>query len=270
MAREAGMARDRTATARAAERERWRALRQLEGWLEKPMMALGIVWLALLFVELTGELGPGLRTAGTAIWIAFLADFALRLLLAPRKLAFLRRNWLVAVSLAVPALRFVRALRFLQVARGARGLRLVRILGSLNRGSAVLRRAMRRRRLGYVLALSVLVVVFGAAGLYALERGAGSGFVSFGAALWWTARMVMTIGPEFWPATPEGRLLSLLVSLYGFATFGYVTAAFASFFVERDAASAGAATAGDAALRALAAEVRALREAAAAGEAKPC
>lgn len=261
MARQAGTER--------AERERWRALHQLEGWLEKPMMALGVVWLILLVIELTGELGPGLRALGTAIWLVFIVDFALRLLLAPRKLAFLRRNWLAAISLAVPALRFVRALRFLQVARGARGLHLVRILGSLNRGSAVLRRAMRRRRLGYVLTLSVLVVVLGAAGLYALERGAGSGFGSFGAALWWTGRMVMTIGPEFWPATPEGRVLSLLVSLYGYATFGYVTAAFASIFVERDAASAGAATAGDAALRALAAEVRALREATAAGDARP-
>ena len=244
--------------ARKVERERWRALRQLEGWLEKPMMALGVAWLALLFVELTSELTPPLRTLGTAIWIVFVADFALRLLLAPRKLAFLRRNWLVALSLAVPALRFFRALRFLQVARGARGLRLVRLLTSMNRGSAVLRRAMRRRRLGYVLAMSVLVVVLGAAGLYALERGAGSGFTSYAAALWWTGRMVMTIGPEFWPTTPEGRVLSLLVSLYGYATFGYVTAAFASFFVERDAASAEAGTAGDRSLRELAAAVRRL------------
>jgi voltage-gated potassium channel len=85
--------------------------------------------------------------------------------------------------------------------------------------------------------------------------------------------MVMTIGPEFWPTTPEGRVLSLLVSIYGYATFGYVTAAFASIFVERDAASPDTATASDAALRELAAEVRALRAAgpasAAAGKGGP-
>ena len=248
----------RASEARTAERERWRALRQLEGWLEKPMIVLGVAWLVLLVVELTGELTPALRTAGTAIWAVFVVDFTLRLLLAPRRLAFLRRNWFVAVSLLIPALRFVRVLRFLQVARAARGLRLVRLLGSLNRGSAVLRRAMRRRRLGYVLAMSLLVVVLGAAGLYALERDAGSGFTSYAAALWWTGRMVMTIGPEFWPATAEGRLLSLLVSVYGYATFGYVTAAFASFFVERDAASVETEVAGQKALRELAAEVRKL------------
>jgi hypothetical protein len=100
------------------------------------MMALGVVWRALLFVELTGRLTPGLGALGTAIWAAFLVDFALRLLLAPRKLAFLRRNWLLAISLAVPALRFVRALRVLQVARGARGLRLVRILAWVRRSCA--------------------------------------------------------------------------------------------------------------------------------------
>jgi voltage-gated potassium channel len=224
--------------ARAVERERWRALRHLEAWLEKPMMALGVAWLALLLVEFTAGLSPTLRTLGTAIWAIFLFDFALRFLLAPSKLRFMRRNWLVAASLAVPAIRFFRALRFLQAARAGRGPRLFRVLTSLNRGSTVLRRAMRRRRLGYVLAMSLLVVALGAAGLHVLE-GAEAGFGSYGVALWWTARMVMTIGPDFWPVTPEGRVLSLVVSLYGYATFGYVTAAFASFFVERDAARAG-------------------------------
>jgi hypothetical protein len=43
-------------TTQLVERERWRTLRQLEAWLEKPMMALGIAWLVLLLVELTAGL----------------------------------------------------------------------------------------------------------------------------------------------------------------------------------------------------------------------
>ena len=44
-----------------------------------------------------------------------------------------------------------------------------------------------------------------------------------------------TMGADFFPLTPEGRLLGLLLAIYGFAVFGYVTASIASFFVARDA-----------------------------------
>jgi voltage-gated potassium channel len=67
------------------------------------------------------------------------------------------------------------------------------------------------------------------------------------------------MGSEFWPRTGEGRVLCFLLSLYGFAVFGYITAAFASFFVGRDAADAEAEVAGARDLAALRDEVAALR-----------
>ena len=54
------------------------------------------------------------------------------------------------------------------------------------------------------------------------------GFTSYGDALWWTAMLTTSIGSEFWPKSPEGRILCFLLSVYGFAVFGYITAAFAS------------------------------------------
>jgi voltage-gated potassium channel len=44
-----------------------------------------------------------------------------------------------------------------------------------------------------------------------------------------------TMGADFFPVTPEGRILCLLLAIYGFAVFGYVTATVASYFVARDA-----------------------------------
>jgi voltage-gated potassium channel len=38
--------------------ERLAVLEQLESWLERPMQALGFVWLALLILELTRGLSP--------------------------------------------------------------------------------------------------------------------------------------------------------------------------------------------------------------------
>ncbi|WP_201861357.1 hypothetical protein [Microvirga soli] len=51
----------------------------------------------------------------------------------------------------------------------------------------------------------------------------------------------------------------MLLSLYGFGVFGYITASFASFFVERDAASPETETSSSADLAALRAEIAALR-----------
>jgi voltage-gated potassium channel len=42
------------------------------------------------------------------------------------------------------------------------------------------------------------------------------------------------MGSDYWPQTPEGRLLCLLLAIYAFAVFGYVTAAIAAYFVDRD------------------------------------
>jgi voltage-gated potassium channel len=65
--------------------------------------------------------------------------------------------------------------------------------------------------------------------------------------------------PHQWPVTTEGRVLTVLLSLYGFATFGYITASFASFFVGRDAETKSGPIAGSGEIARLAAEVRALR-----------
>lgn len=113
------------------QRERNSALQDAEELLEWPMRVLGLVWLVLLVVELVHGLGPFLQGLGTGIWIVFILDFALRLALAPRKLAYLRGNALTAVSLLLPAvrvLRFARLARAARVGRAARGLPPLHIL----------------------------------------------------------------------------------------------------------------------------------------------
>lgn len=226
-------------------------LEQLQDWLEKPMLVLSFLWLSLLVVELAWGLNRALFVLGQAIWVVFIAEFALSLWLAPKKTRYLTSNWLKAVSLALPALRAFRILRFARVAKVARGTRLLRLVGSVNRGMNALGSALSRRGFGYVLGLTLIVVFVGAAGMYALERDApGGGFDSYATALWWTAMIVTTMGSEYWPKTPDGRVLCLFLALYAFTVFGYVTATLATFFIGREAAT------GDAGLRA---EIAALR-----------
>ena len=244
-------------------RERARLLIRFRQWMEMPLLVLGFVWLALLVVELTRGLDPMLEALNTVIWIVFIIEFLVELTLAPRKIAYVRSQWLTVLSLALPGLRLLRvarALRVLRVARAVRGTRLLRLVTGLNRGMGALGRSMGRRGFGYVSLLTLLVIVAGAAGMLALERGAAGGLPDYASALWFTIMLLTTIGSEYWPRTPEGRLLCVLLSLYAIGVFGYITAALASFFVDRDREERAPGVASEAALHALRMEIVALRQ----------
>jgi voltage-gated potassium channel len=205
--------------------------------MELPLLLLGFVWLVLLVVELTRGLHPMLEALSTAIWIIFIIELLIELTLAPRKLAYIRSQWLTVLSLAVPALRVFRVARVLRVFRAAgavRGARLLRVVTGVNRGMRALGRSMGRRGFGYVAALTLIVIVAGAAAMLAFERDATGGLPDYASALWFTVMLLTTIGSEYWPRTPEGRLLCVFLSLYAIGVFGYITAALASFFVGRD------------------------------------
>ncbi len=245
----------------ASATERWNVLEELDEWLSIPMAVLSLVWLLIVVAELVWGEHDLLATFGVVIWIIFLVEFAIRFLLAPEKLPFLRRNWLTVLALALPALRVFRALRVVRAARALRGVRLVRIVGTANRSMNALRNTLRRRQFGYVAGLTLLIVFLGAAGMVSFEPAAEveGGFDSYGHALWWSAMLVTSIGSDFWPVTTEGRILALLLSVYGLAVFGYITASFASFFVGRDAEAPDAPIASSADINRLAGEIRDLR-----------
>jgi len=223
--------------------ERNKLLVSIEKVLEGPMIFLGFVWLVILVIELIWGLTKPLEYTSLTIWVIFIIDFVVKFILAPGKIVFLKKNWLTAVSLIIPALRVFRIFRFIRLLRGLRGIRLVRIVSSLNRSMKSLGATMKRRALGYVLALTVITIFAGAAGMYAFENP-NAGFNNYGMALWWTAMRVITAGNEFHPITHEGRGLAFLIALFGYSIFGYVTATFATFFIGRDAEEKDAPIAG--------------------------
>ncbi len=219
------------------ERERWVALEQLEEWLEIPMLVLSFVWLFLALAELIWGDALLLEVFGTIIWIIFICDFALRFAIAPVKIAFLRSNVLTMLALAIPALRIFRVLQVFRILQAARGLTLLRIIGTANQSMNALRRSLGRRGLGYVLLMTLAVALLGAGGMFVFERAGEvkGGFTSYADALWWTAMLLTTMGSGFWPITTEGRAFAFLLSVYGIVVFGYVTASFATFFIGQEA-----------------------------------
>lgn len=249
---------------RKIKRERREILSRLENWLETPLLILGFVWLALLIVEFVWGENPYLDSLSTLIYVIFIVDFAVKFFLAPDKTDYLKNNWITVIALAVPALRIFRifrVVRVFQAARVARGLRLVRVLTSFNRGMKALAASFGRRGISYILALTVIVLFAGAAGMYAFEKDVeGTTLNTYGNAVWWTAMLLTSIGSEYFPQTAEGRVLCFILALYGFAIFGYVTATLATFFIEREADSRESAVADAGQLRNLEEEIKGLRE----------
>ena len=225
------------------QRERNKLVTSIDKLLDGPMIFLGFVWLILLVIELVWGLNKPMEYTSLTIWVIFIVDFAVKFFLATSKLHYLKHNWLTAISLVIPALRVFRIFRIIRVLRGLRGIRLVRIVSSMNRGMKSLGATMKRRAFGYVVVLSVVVTFAGAAGMYGMEHP-NPGFENYGMALWWTAMRVITAGSDYWPATPEGRGLAFILSLFGYAIFGYVTATLATFFIGRDAEEKDAPIAG--------------------------
>ncbi|MCY7274133.1 MAG: ion transporter [Phormidesmis sp. CAN_BIN44] len=249
----------------AIEHEQQQILQQLEDWLELPMLVLSLVWLGLFVVELTWGLTPLLDAISLVIWGVFILELVLRLSLAPRKISYLKANWLAAVSLLLPALRvfrFLRIMRILQTTRAVRGLRLLRVLTRTNRSMRSLTANFARRGFGYVVMTTAIITLTGAAGMYAFEQEAPNspGFDNYGTALWWTAMLMTTMGSDYFPKTPEGRVLCFLLALYAFAVFGYVTATLATFFIGQDADDDEAEIVGAKSIDALRNEIVALRD----------
>ena len=233
---------------------------------------LSVVWLGLIILDLTGNGNSTLSLIATIIWVLFIAEFLVRLAIAPQKRRFLTRNWLTIIALIVPAVRVLSALpggaRLVDAARGAADHRgrhhqpqherasadASAARGRLYRGAD---RGGRFRR--------------GGRGCTISSRRASSAAAShsYWDALWWTAMLLTSIGSQYWPQSEEARVLGFLLALYGLGILGYMTATIASFFIGRDADSDEGEVAGNKELKALRCEIAALREAIANGRQLP-
>lgn len=240
-------------------------LQRIETWLDLPMLLLSIIWLLLFVVELIWGLTPGLEAVNITIWVLFILEFLLEFTLAPRKLPYVKQHWIETIALFLPALRvfrFVRIFRVLQGTQVTRGVQLLRVLARTNQSMGALADSFSRRGFGYVVSVTILVALAGAAAMYFLERDVPdtTAFDSYGAALWWTAMLLTTMGSDAFPQTPEGQILCFLLAIYGFVIFGYLTASLATFFIGQDAGDDNAEIVGTKSIEALRSEIAALRE----------
>ena len=102
-----------------------------------------------------------------------------------------------------------------------------------------LRSATKSYGIRYILPLTAIILLVGAAGMMFFEGpnssvpAADRGINNYGDAVWYTAMLMTTMGSEHWPQTLEGRVLTFVVSVYSIAIFGYITATLATVLIKK-------------------------------------
>ncbi len=214
---------------------RYRVLAEFSSLMDKPVAFLAIIWLILIIIDVTTGLSPYLLFLSYIIWGIFILDFIIGLIIAPSRTLYLKKNWIIAITVMLPAfgmLRFFRAFRAIRVLRMSqfvRSFNLLRLAASARGSIRSVKRVLRTNALGSVMAATVILIFVGAAGLAYFEK---PGIPSYSEALWWTAMIVTTIGTDYWPKTPEGRIITFILAVYAFSFFGYIAANLASYFIK--------------------------------------
>lgn len=107
-------------TSEKTQHKRFRMLYKLEAWLEGPMFILSILWLYLFIMELAEGLSSFQARLVTLIWLLFILEFVIKLVLSANKVDYIKKNWLTLLALFIPAFRAFRLLRAIRVIRLSR------------------------------------------------------------------------------------------------------------------------------------------------------
>ncbi|WP_027661199.1 potassium channel family protein [Salinispora fenicalii] len=190
-----------------------------------PLTVFSLVFLAAYAAPI---LDPQLSSAWTTVcqvttfttWLVFWLDMAVRFILHTQRRRFLREHLFDLAVLLLPMLRPLRALR------------LVTVVLSLSRRTE----AWVRGRLSiYVAATTVLLVGVASLAVLDAERAAPDpSITNYPDALWWAAVTITTVGyGDFYPVTPEGRLVAVGLMIGGIGLIGFVTGSLATWIVDR-------------------------------------
>ena len=197
--------------------------------LDKPMGGLGVLFLFVVLgqtVARDDDILGALTLVGWVLWSVFVAEFALRAYIARDQRRFWKRNWWQVLFLALPFLRFLRALTLLRAARVGG------VLSAAVRGS----RSAGRLLSGRVAWLAVVtgVVVLASSQLLIVV---GS-YTSYADALHDAALSTVT-GQPLASQDPFSRVLEVVLAVYSVVVFATLAAALGAYFIHPQEQTAG-------------------------------
>ena len=192
--------------------------------LHPAMAALGLLFVVVVLAQSGAREGTVLHgtllAATWLLWAVFVAEYVLRLVIAPDTTAFLKRTWWQLLFLAVPFLTMLRALLVLRVARPTR------VAIAAFRGGRSARSTMTGRA-GW-LAVVTAIVAFGAADvLYQSDT-----VTPYGRALHAAALGAIT-GEPIGSHAGLAEVLDVVLALYAVVFFAALAGILGAFFMDR-------------------------------------
>ena len=199
-------------------------LQRWERYSEWPLAAAAVVFLVLfsrqVLVQPQGHEAHIVWAVDWAIWGLFVVDYVVRLCLADNRWHWFLRHLLDFAIVTLPLLRPLRLLRLLVLIEV-----LQKAIGDAFRGRIVV----------YTVSGVVLLIYTSSLAVFDKERYLhGATINSFGKAVWWSITTVTTVGyGDVYPVTNTGRVIAVLLMIGGISLVGVVTAALASWIIER-------------------------------------
>jgi voltage-gated potassium channel len=199
-------------------------LQRWERHAEWPLAVAAVLFLVLfsrqVLVEPHGREGHIVWVIDWVIWGLFVVDYVVRLCLADNRWHWFLRHLLDFAIVTLPLLRPLRLLRLLVLIEV-----LQKAIGDAFRGRIVV----------YTVSGVLLLIYTSSLAVFDKERYLhGATINSFGKALWWSITTVTTVGyGDVYPVTNTGRVIAVLLMIGGISLVGVVTAALASWIIDR-------------------------------------
>lgn len=217
-------------------------------YLEVPVIIAALLVLPVIVIESTVSDPFWINAAigvNWLIWFVFFFDLVVMLVLVDDRKGYMKTAWLdlfIVVTSFPPITTFgiTRMLRLWRIGPALRLLRLVRLAAVVTRGGRAVRGLFQRKGLGYIIGLIVFVALGFGVLISIVEPRIGTAWDG----IWWAFVTATTVGyGDISPKSASGRIVAVILMLFGMGLLGVFTGLVAAYFVEEDDAGTDAAIA---------------------------
>lgn len=199
------------------------------------MLFLCVFVIGLLIIDTTVQ--TDIETKRILSWIdngicvVFLMDFLGHLITEKNRLIyFVTWGWIDLIS-SLPMFAIAR------LGRIAKIFRIIRLIRGLKSIKTLLDFIVQKRGESTIFSASliaILTISFGSIAILQCEKGVEhSNIQSAGDAIWWTVVTMSTVGyGDYFPVTPDGRIIAVGLMIVGIGLFGTFTGFLAAWLVE--------------------------------------
>lgn len=203
---------------------KYRGEKNLAAWEERsstPMFVASVLYLLafaapIMSTRIQEPYDGYLNIIQMILWGLFAADYCVRLYLAPRRLYFITHNLMNLAIVLLPAWRIVSFLAMIHLTANRQYKRLSELGMKL---------------FGYT---AIFIIMF-ALSIYSVESSEPGAMIrDLPTAYWWMFTTLATVGyGDVYPVTGIGRVIAVIVMLYGGGLVAVATGALASWIIEK-------------------------------------